>query len=280
MPSEVNTTLSLLQYVPSEDFFGATAIDIVVDDGSGQVADQLAVNVTSSPPQIAVPVTADTPEDVVVQISDFVLTDIDGFITVSLATPAGTILPNPVLSGDAATVAADLALISYVPNEDFFGPTVIDIQVDDGPHSENNFYNFTVLERSPQIIAPAFFSGAPNQELPLPGVSLDDADGFINLNLLVDIGTMQPSIISGTAESVELALAQISYVPPNDFEGIATLMLSVSDGPHFVESEILLDIASAVVPDVPALTAMGQLITVLLFIALQVRSRDRARQRE
>ena len=96
------------------------------------------------PPQIGVPVSVDTPEDVIVPITDFALTDIDGFITVTLSTPAGVIVPNPVISGDAATVAAELALISYVPNEDFFGPTVIDIQVDDGPHTESNFYIFNV----------------------------------------------------------------------------------------------------------------------------------------
>jgi hypothetical protein len=269
--SEVSASLASLLFTPFEDFSGPTTIDISVDDGMNLVEDQLSVNVTAVPPQISLPAPVDSPEDTPLAPIGFELTDADGLITVFVGSPDGMIFPTDYLFGEAVDVAQQFSQLSFLPNPDFFGPTVIDIQVLDGFHLPvETQYAFNVTEVSPQINTPERFEGVPDQEIDLQGLSLSNADGFVTFNLGVDIGSVQPGNISGSVDFVNQALAQATYQPPAGFEGDAILMLLAFDGPHQTESEIPISVAGATATTsaVPALSPMGRAILISAVILL------------
>jgi hypothetical protein len=265
-PAQINTALAALEYTPAEDYSGPAAIDISVADDPHFVLDQLVFTIDPAVPAFSLPPVPPGTEDQDVVIDGISLSDVDGLINVGLAPSSGSVVPSD-LFGDAASVNATLAQIVYTPDEDYSGPVTIDLIAVDGPHFVPDQLVFTIDPAAPQIQLPSPPSLPPDTVSAIPGISVSDIDGNVNISLSVSTGTVDPVDFSGPASAANSALAALSYTPPAEFLGPVVLDIGVSDGPHFVSSQLDIAVVEVVQP-VPALGRMGLAITSLLLVGV------------
>jgi len=277
-PAQINTALAGLEYTPAEDYSGPVTIDIGVADGPHFVFDQLALTIDPAAPVFSLPTVPPGTEDQDVVIDGISLSNVDGNINVTLLPSTGTVVPIETI-GDAAAVNAALAQIVYTPAEDYSGPVTIDIGVADGPHFVFDQLALTIDPAAPQIWLPSPPSLPPDAESAIPGISISDIDGHVNVNLFVSTGTIDPVEFSGPATAVNPELAALTYTPPAGFSGPVVLDVGVSDGPHFVWSQLEIAVVEGAQP-VPALgrTALAITFLMLIWVAGFAANRRRARR--
>jgi hypothetical protein len=265
-PAVVNAALALLTFTPNEDYSGPATIDIAVFDGPHSVYAQILLTVDPVAPQFNLPPPPTGVEDTLLEIPGVSLSSIDGIIDVGLWSPAGTVTPNWV-TGDPASINLALAQLSLLAVEDGSGSEVIYLDVFDGPHHVSAELPFTINAAPPQISLPTGATLPPDTQSVIPGISVTSIDGEVTVNLAVDIGTVDPSNVSGPAESIDAALAAVQYSPPNGFLGPVALSLDVFDGPHWESSETTIQIQAETFPAVPSIGPSG-LFTMVIALML------------
>jgi len=160
-----------------------------------------------------------------------------------------------------------LGALTFTPGEDYSGPTVIDIEVPDGPHFVNTQIPVTVEPAPPQIVLPSGLGVPSDVASPVPGIEVLSIDGDVDVSLSVDVGTTQPQNVSGPAATIGPALSGAQYTPPAGYLGGVMLVVGVTDGPHSVWEQTLIQVEEQAAP-VPALGPLGLGLAAVLLSAL------------
>jgi large repetitive protein len=222
-----------LTYVPRPDFNGTDIITYTISDGRGGFATAtvtVTVNAINEPP-IAVNDRATTLEDTPVTVAILANdSNPDGgpLTVVSATAPNGRVVINPD------------GTITYTPNANFNGTDTITYRVSDG---QGGFANATVtVTITPVNDAPVDQGetittiGGSAVTVPVLG-NASDVDGdrltVVSATPSVGVAVINPD---GT----------ITYTPPPEFDGVATITYVVSDGNGgFVTSTITVNVTQA-----------------------------------
>ena len=235
-----------LRYVPNANFFGTDTITYTVSDGKGGVATSTVtvtvINTNDLP--IAVNDVATTLEDTPVSLN--VLTndsDPDGnpLTVVRAVAPNGTV----VIGRDG--------LITYTPNANFNGTDIITYAITDGTGA--------------LVTATVTVTVTPVNDAPVDGNEAVSAVGGSPLVVPVlanasDVDGNRLTVISATPSVGTVVInpdGTITYTAPAEFDGIATITYTISDGNGgFVTSTVTVNVAQASA-DVNALLQIGEI---------------------
>jgi len=185
-------------------------------------------------------------------------------------TITGANMSTLTITGLVAAVNASLAGLSYTPALDYSGPDMLNVTVDDLGHtgggsqtqSGSVTLNVTPINDAPKITAPTtdvvtmentaleFLASGPNK------IAVDDVDnGTLTVGLTVTHGTldlktttgltfnsggdnMAAMNFTGTLAQINAALNGMLYNPTQDYEGPATLGITVTDGDKDAQQDV------------------------------------------
>ena len=307
--AQINAALAGLAYTGNLNFNGSDTLTVTTSDSTAQDVDTIAITVNplNDAPVNTVPGAQVVNEDVLLPITGVSVADADGTaLTTTLTVSSGTLSVTlgggatiggngtaaVTLSGSAAQINAALAGLSYTGTLNFNGPDTLTVTTGDGTAQDIDTVAITVnpVNDVPVNTVPGSQSVAEDTLLPIPGVSVADADGgALTTTLVVTNGILNVTpgagvtgngtatvTIAGTAAQINAALAGLSYTGNPDFNGSDTLTVTTSDGTAQDSDPIVITVnpvADAPVNTVPAAQSVNE-DTLLAIAGVSVADAD------
>jgi hypothetical protein len=204
--------------------------------------------------------------------------------------PDGDPLTLAVLSAQNGTAVVENNQLLFTSDRDFSGLAEVRYSVSDGQGNSaiaTAFIRINPVNDAPTLTAPVTVTGPQDQSLAVPDVRVGDVDSpMVQLTLTVNVGTLTVGTLTvgtltvGTLTltdspaALNALLATISYAPPTDFVGTATLTLTVSDldanGPLSAQTTVALTITAVNAPPVASPVQVTTPASTPIVLALPV----------
>ncbi|MAD43056.1 MAG: hypothetical protein CL623_11795 [Arcobacter sp.] len=210
-----NGTVSIagndITYIPNQDYNGTDTITLTVTDGNGGTTTQV-INVTVNPvndaPVIETIATQTVDEDNEKTIT-FTATDVDG----------DTLNSSVTATNGTATVLGNV--ITFTPNTNYNGPATVTLTVDDGNGEiVSQVINVTVNElNDAPVITPIATQTVDEDNIKTITFTATDAEN----------DTLNSSVTATNGTAIINTNGDIEFTPTADFNGDATVTLTVVD---------------------------------------------------